>query len=311
VGTGKSFSGRVAIVGAGAVGLYYGGCLARSGLDVHFLMRGDYNHAREHGVAIESPRGDFTIFPAHCHRAPGEIGPCELVIVATKATANASLPGLVGPLVGAGTAILTLQNGLGNEDWLASHFGPSRVMGGPCFVCLNRVGPARVAHLDHGLVMLGEYQGPAGERARQIAGAMTRAGVPCEVTDDLALIRWKKLVWNVPFNGLAIAEGGATVADVLADARLLARARGLMAEIVRAAGRLGHAIQPAFADDMVERSRTMGPYRPSSLLDYIAGRDVEVEAIWGEPLRRGRSAGVAMPELEALYSRLKALCPGS
>ena len=308
MGAGILFSGRVAVVGAGAVGLYYGGCLARSGLEVHFLMRSDYGHAREHGIAIESPRGDFKIFPAHCHRSPHEIGACELVIVAIKATANAALPELVGPLVGRETAILTLQNGLGNEDWLALHFGASRVMGGTCFVCLNRVGPGRVAHLDHGLVTLGEFQGPAGDRARAIAGAMSEAGVPCQMTDDLALIRWKKLVWNVPFNGLAIAQGGATVADVLADTALLARARALMWEIVGAAGRLGHDIGPTFADEMVARSRTMGPYRPSSLLDYVAGRDVEVEAIWGEPLRRGQSAGEAMPELEALYSQLKVLC---
>jgi 2-dehydropantoate 2-reductase len=303
--------GRLAVVGAGAVGLYYGGNLARSGIEVHFLMRRDYAHAVAHGIAVESPRGNFEIFPARCHRDAAAIGVCDLVIVAAKATANAAVPGLVGPLVGEGTAILTLQNGLGNEEWLAGHFGAWRVMGGACFVCLNRVGPARVAHYDHGLVALGEFSGPAGERTRALAEAFRGSGVPCELADDLALTRWKKLVWNVPFNGLAIAEGGATVADVLAEPRLLARARALMGEILRAAGALGHPIDPAFAEEMLARSRTMGPYRPSSLLDYEAGREVEVEAIWGEALRRGRGAGVAMPELEGLHARLTALCGGA
>lgn len=302
--------GRLAVVGSGAVGLYYGACLARSGADVHFLMRRDYGHAVVQGIAVESARGSFEIRPAHCHRASEEIGPCDLVIVAAKATANRDLPPLVGPLLGPGTAILTLQNGLGNEEWLARHFGASRVMGGACFVCLNRVGPARVAHYDHGLVALGEFVGPAGDRALALAEAFRLAGVPCELTDDLALMRWKKLVWNIPFNGLAITEGGATVADVLTDPALLARARALMAEVIGAAGAMGHRIESAFAEEMVGRSRTMGPYRPSSLLDHQAGRDVEVEAIWGEPLRRGEAAGVAMPELERLYGMLKRLCPG-
>ncbi|MCC6354229.1 MAG: 2-dehydropantoate 2-reductase [Verrucomicrobiae bacterium] len=308
VGTGSL--GRLAVVGSGAVGLYYGGCLARWGAEVHFLMRRDYAHAVERGIAVESALGNFEIRPAHCHREAGTIGACDLVIVAAKATANRDLPPQVAPLLGPGTAILTLQNGLGNEEWLASHFGAPRVMGGTCFVCLNRVGPARVAHYDHGLVVLGEFAGAATGRARALAEAFRRAGVPCEVTDDLALTRWKKLVWNVPFNGLAISEGGATVEDVLGDPALLARARALMGEVIASAGALGHAIQAGFAEEMVARSRTMGPYRPSSLLDYEAGRDVEVEAIWGEALRRGRGAGVAMPELERLYGKLKELCRG-
>jgi 2-dehydropantoate 2-reductase len=252
--------------------------------------------------------GDFVIRPAQVHRDPERIGRCELVIVAVKATANAELPRLIAPLLGEGTAVLTLQNGLGNEEWLARHFGAERVMGATCFVCLNRTGPARVAHYDHGLVNLGEFSGRAGERAAAVAEAFRGAGVPCEVTGDLALTRWKKLVWNVPFNGLAVAEGGATVADVLSDARLLARAEALMDEVRDAAGRLGHAIERGFPAEMIARSRTMGPYKPSSLLDYAAGRDVEVEAIWGEPLRRGTGAGAAMPELAQLYARLRELC---
>lgn len=302
--------GRIAIVGSGAVGLYYGCCLARAGADVHFLMRTDYGHAREHGISIESVRGDFGIKPANCYRETTAIGHCDLVIVATKATSNPAVPALLGPLIGPGTVILTLQNGLGNEEWLAAHFGASDIMGGTCFVCLNRIGPARVAHYDHGAVELGEFGRTVGHRAKKIAGVFEDAGVPCRLTDDLAMTRWRKLVWNVPFNGLAVAEAGATVADVLSNSALLSRARRLMSEIIVVANRLGHRIGEDFAEEMVVRSRTMGAYRPSSLLDFEAGRDVEVEAIWGEPLRRGEAEGIPMPELGALYSRLKSMCAG-
>jgi 2-dehydropantoate 2-reductase len=125
--------------------------------------------------------------------------------------------------------------------------------------------------------------------------------------ENLITERWRKLLWNIPFNGLAIAAGGATVADVLADEGLRASARALMGEAIDAARRLGHEIPESFADFQIERSHTMGSYRPSSLIDWELGRPVEVEAIWGEPLRHGLAAGAEMPRLELLYRLLRHL----
>src|SRR4051812_11068081 len=125
---------KIAVVGCGAVGSFYGAKLARAGHEAHFLLRSDYEVVRRNGVLIKSPQGDFNVRP-RCARTPEEIGPADLVLIALKATANEAFPKLLPPLVSPGTAILTLQNGLGNEAALARLFAPEQIMGGLCFVC--------------------------------------------------------------------------------------------------------------------------------------------------------------------------------
>ncbi len=303
----NSAAPRVAIVGAGAVGAYYGAKLAKAGVDVHFLFRSNLEHVRRHGIQIRSHDGDFHLPQVQAHGATKEIGPCDWVVIALKATANSILPQLLPPLLKADTRILTLQNGLGSDDFLASHFSPTRIAGGLCFVCLNRIAPGTYQNFAHGAVALGDFQRPATEQLRAFATHWTRAGIHSKIVDNLDEARWRKLVWNIPFNGLAIAEGGIDVARILADSRILDRARSLMHETILAANRLGHAIPLDFAEKQIENTRGMGPYRPSSLIDFEKKRPVEVEAIWGEPLRRGTAAGAAMPVLTQLHQELKSL----
>jgi len=300
-------AGKIAIIGAGAVGCYYGGLLARSGCDVRFLMRSDLETARQHGLTIKT-RGEMVkLSSVQAFAITAEIGVCELVIVALKATANAALDELLPPLIGAQTVLLTLQNGLGNEEYLAQRWGAERVLGALCFVCLNRTAPGVVEHYDHGTLCIGEFRRPSAERTRNIAEAFSAAGIETHVVENLLTERWRKLLWNIPFNGLSIAGGGITVADVLADERLRSLARHLMDDALDAARRLGHEIPDSFAEFQIERSCSMGPYKPSSLLDWQAGRPVEVEAIWGEPWRQGVAAGASMGRLETLYRLLQVL----
>ena len=163
-----------------------------------------------------------------------------------------------------------------------------------------------------GSVTIGEYGGPPEARTQALAGLLRSAGVRTQVVDNLVEARWRKLVWNIPFNGLSIAEGGITTDRICSDARLAGEVRALMAEVQRAAAAgFGFAISDEFLAKQYGVTPPMGPYQPSSLVDFLAGREVEVEAIWGEPLRRARAAGVRMPRLEDLYSRLVSLCPGA
>lgn len=300
----KTMLGRVAIVGAGAVGCYYGGRLAQQGNDVRFLMRADLEAVRQQGLRIESPLGDALV-PVRAYGNTQEMGVCDLVIISLKATSNAALEELLPPLLHAGTALLTLQNGLGNEEWLAERFGAERVLGGLCFVCINRTAPGVVRHIAQGRINLGEHERAPGERARRIAQEFGRCGIECVVEPSLTAARWKKLVWNIPFNGLAIATGGKDTAAILAEPALEARVRALMTEIITTARALGHEVPFELIPDMIERTRTMSRYKPSSLIDYEAGRAVELEAIWGEPVRRARAAGLAMPLVEELHEQLK------
>jgi 2-dehydropantoate 2-reductase len=300
---------KIAVVGSGAVGCYYGGMLAHAGSRVEFLMRSDLAAVREHGLTIHTGGETMHLRNVRAHRTPEEIGSCDLVIIALKATANSALDALIPPLLHEQTALLTLQNGLGNEEYLAERWGAERVMGGLCFVCLNRTAPGVIEHLDRGTISIGEFARPPQPRTNAIVDALARAGIDAVVVESLAAEHWRKLLWNIPFNGLAIAAGGATVADVLGDEGLRTSARQLMNEVLDATGRLGLAIPESFADFQIERSYSMGPYRPSSLIDWELDRPVEVEAIWGEPLRQALATGAAMPRLELLYHLLRRLSP--
>jgi 2-dehydropantoate 2-reductase len=296
---------KIAVLGSGSIGLYYGTKLAAAGEEVHFLLRGGFDEAAREGIRVFSPEGDLHLQPVFPHRDTTSIGPCDLVIVALKTTQNATLDALIPPLLGPDTMLLTLQNGLGSDEALAARFGAERVLGGLCFVCLTRRTPAQVDHFGHGSVSLGELGRPPQPRTERVAEAFRRAGVETRIVENLAAERWKKLVWNVPFNGLSVAEGGIAVDKILADLRLEAEVRALMAEVIATAAALGHTIRPDFIDFQIDRTRTMGAYQPSTLIDFLAGREIELDAIWAEPLRRARAAGVPTPHLEALVENLQ------
>lgn len=295
-------------MGSGAIGLYYGALLQRSGHEVLFLMRSDLERARERGVRVMRNEGDFSLEKVAAFGDPGEIGVCDLVIVSIKATANHALKSLLPPLVGSGTRLLTLQNGLGNDRLLAELFPSNSVSGGLCFVCLNRVEPAVVQNFMKGSVSIGPFAPEYAADAEDLVSVFSEAGVKTRFEENLSGIQWKKLVWNVPFNGLAIAAGGVCTDVIVESPELCAEAKALMEEIIEAAGVLGYEFSEGFADYQIEITRPMGAYRPSSMIDFVDGRPVEVEAIWGEPLRQATAAGVSMPKLETLYALLKQLC---
>jgi 2-dehydropantoate 2-reductase len=287
------------------VGCYYGGRLALGGNDVHFLMRGDLDAVRKSGLRVSSPAGDFGLDDVRAHGTTAEIGPSDLVIIALKSTSNGQLDELLQPLLHENTALLTLQNGLGSDEFLAGRFGAGRVMGGLCFVCLNRIAPGVIHHLAQGEVALGEFAGPPLERTRALAAEFERCGVPCRVVESLAAERWKKLAWNVPFNGLSIAAGGIDTGRILSDPDLNELARTLMREVIDGAARLGFTMPEDLESVHMSATETMGAYQPSSLIDFLAGREVEIDAIWGEPLRRATAAGAAMPCLRMVHALIK------
>jgi 2-dehydropantoate 2-reductase len=294
----------VAVVGSGAIGLYYGGRLAAAGEDVRFLMRSDFEAVSRDGLKVESVHGDFHLPQVKAFRTPEEIGPVDLVIVSWKATANHLLTEILPPLLHDGTQVLTLQNGLGNCERIAEITGPERVLGGLCFVCINRISPGLVAHTAGGRVAIGEWRQGLPDRAAEVSRRFKNAGIPGVAVDDLEQAQWEKLVWNIPFNGLSVAEGGVTTDVLLASADTENEIRALMAEVIAAGRALGLQLGDELIDFNVERTRPMGPYRTSSMIDFVEGREVEVGPIWEEPLRRAKEAGVAMPCLEKLLERI-------
>lgn len=316
---------KVAVVGCGAVGSFYGAKLCRAGEQVHFLLRSDYEVVRRGGVSIHSPEGDFNARPKPA-RQPGEIGVTDLVIIGLKTTANDQFGQLIPPLVGPATTVLTLQNGLGNEEQLARIVPGRRIMGGLCFVCLNRIEPGLIDHIDHGTVVIGEFGRWPEPRTHDIASMFRNAGVRCKVTENLAQAHWEKLTWNIPFNGLGVASAagkeGVWTGKLRADAasgpcqttdKLLSDpdweklVRELIREVIQAARALGFKLDDELEEKQIKRTLSMGAYKPSTLIDFERGQPLELESLFLEPLRRAQSAGVEAPRLAALCNVLSEL----
>jgi len=316
---------KIGVVGCGAVGSFYGAKLCQTGNDVHFLLRSDYDAVRNNGVHIHSADGDFDAHPK-ATKSPGEIGPCGLVIVALKSTANHRFAELLTPIVGERTVLLTLQNGLGNETALAALFPSRRVLGGMCFVCLNRVEPGIIHHIAHGKIVLGRHGGPPDEVTEAVAALIRSTGIPVDVSPDLERAHWEKLVWNIPFNGLGVAGaagldaalagrldpeqpiGPCLATDALLDngpwEKLVTE---LMNEVIATGRALGHDLSPSLGEHQRNRTRVMKAYRASTPIDFERSLPLELDALFCLPLGRARAAGVETPRLAALCDLLAQL----
>lgn len=300
-------SWRIAVIGSGAIGLYYGGKLAAAGNDVRFLVRGDLGEFQRDGVRLMAADEDLRIPKVNCYASTADIGPCDLALVALKTTSNDALAELLPPVIHANTILLTLQNGLGNEEVLVKHVGADRVLGGLCFICLTRKSRTTAYRADAGHLSIGEFSQPSRAPMQKIADLFQNSGVACRMVDNLLLERWRKLIWNIPFNSLSVLGGGIDTSMILRDPELRRAMLSIMQEVIDIAAGCGYSLGEDAAAEQIERTETMGAYKPSTLLDFEARRPLEIEPIWGEPLRRAIAAGVSAPRLQMLYALLRAV----
>ncbi|HUJ11008.1 MAG TPA: putative 2-dehydropantoate 2-reductase [Verrucomicrobiae bacterium] len=294
-----------AIIGTGALGGFYGARLQRAGCEVHFLLHSDYDYVHEHGLVCESKDGDFSLPKVHAYRDAKDMPRCDVVCVCLKATQNHLLPKLIPPVVKENGAVVLMQNGLGVEDEIAKIVGAVRVMGGLCFLCSNKIGPGHIRHLDYGMVTLGEFaERGVSDRMRLIGSDFERAGIPVQLAEDLMVARWQKLVWNIPYNGLSVILNANTDA-LMADQHTRHLVEQIMRETVTDATAVGVTMEPGFVEKMLEYTDKMKPYRTSMKIDFDEHRPMEVEAIFGNPLRAARQAGARSPLIGMLYAQLK------
>jgi len=304
------------VIGAGAVGSYYGGRLAEAGHDVRFLVRRDYHAIRASGLNVTSPDGDFRLSQPFVTTDSAEIGIVDWVICALKSTSIHSAQKLVLPCVGTDTRILVLMNGLGLEDHFASWFGADKVFGGLAFTCINRGKPGNVHHLAYGALTLGHYKNDPAEIEKAVA---LWSGSRTDILSAPSLLRarWEKLCWNIPFSGLCVAGGGITTDRILADAALRTAAYSLMEEVICAGNAdLAHHGEKcridakSMVESMFQKTSTMGAYRPSTMIDFVEGKAMEIDAIFAEPLRRARELNVPVQALALLTAVLRSLNHG-
>ena len=303
----------IAIIGSGAVGSYYGGRLAEAGHDVHFLVRRDYHVVRASGLNVTSPDGNFTLPHPVVAKESTEIGPVDWVICALKSTSIADAQLLVAPCIGPDTRVLVLMNGLGLEDSFAEWFGAERIFGGMAFTCINRGKPGYIHHMAYGTVSLAHYRDdPA--KLKNAVDLWADSKVQVVAAPSLLRSRWEKLCWNIPFSGLCVAAGGITTDIIMGNDDLREAARLLMEDVI-ATGNADlayhaehtHIDRETMIDIMFKNTSTMGAYKPSTMIDFVENRRMEIEAIFGEPLHRAHSLKVPVPHLALLTALLRSL----
>lgn len=308
-GMGRDQERSYAILGTGALGGYYGGLLARAGIDVRFWARSHHETIARDGLHVRSPRGDFAIEQPRVYARVRDMPPATVALLCTKSTSN----GRLGEIFEGSRfeQVVVLQNGLGVDRQVAEIVGEGKVLGGLCFLCANRTGPNRIEHLDYGRVVLGEYvaDGSAGgvtDRLEALCRDFAAAEVDASVTEDLLLSRLQKLVWNVPFNGLSVILD-ATTDRLVGDEATLGMVRSLMEEVVLGAAACGRVIDPGFVQKMIDDTRRMKPYRTSMKVDFDNGRPMEIEAIYSRLIELARMGGRELSRIELVERQLRFL----
>lgn len=296
---------RVHLIGTGAIGGLYGGLLARSGAQVTTQCRNDYDHVKSHGIRIHSDAGlgDWVFIPEQVIR-PGETldSPPEIVLLSIKLNPQSDRRGLLAPVVGPKTVIVSISNGLEVENELALAFPHNEVLGGVAFVCATRVRPGHVHHLAYGHLVIGRYPEGPSAIGEALVSRWLSTGASAEYSERLESVRWQKALWNASFSALCTISDADT-ATVLGEAEELVRL--VMEEIHQTATHLGHHLPNCIIEKQINGTHRMPPYFPSMALDKAAGELTEAEVIIGNAVRCAHRIGVKTPHLDTLYMLLK------
>ena len=296
---------RIAVVGAGAVGGYYGGTLAKHGEQVVLVCRGAHREAIvRDGLHVSSHWGDFTVHvPATDD--PREVGPVDLIIYAVKTYHNPAALPLLEPLLGAETAILSIQNGVESPARIAAVYGWAPVLAGTTYIDAARPAPGRIEQVGAtARIVFGEQDGAYSPRAKRVADVLTKEGLQVEVSNDIVSSLWAKLVL-VAATGTVMTASRASFLEVLDCPVGALTVRTVMEEIMT----VGRAHGAEFASDVVETrmatAKADAPGLVSSLkLDFQAGNPLELDDLLGAVVRQGRAKNIPVPASAALYTAL-------
>ncbi len=295
---------RYAIIGTGAIGGYYGARLDKAGFEVHFLLHTDYQYVVDHGLTIDSCDGNFMLPSPKVYDSTAKMPQCDVVIVALKTTQNHLLPSLLPPLLKPDTIVLLIQNGIGVEADVQRHFPSQPIAAGMAFICSAKAGPGHINHQFYGNINIGNYSCHDTQRYGQMLDDFRAAGIGAADVEYLEA-RWKKAVWNMPFNGMTVALN-TTTNRLLSCESTHRLVYDQMLEVIGAAQALGvKNLDSRFADKMIANTIKMPPYSPSMKLDFDFHRPMEIEYLYTRPIAEAHAAGFAMPKLKMLEAELK------
>ena len=297
---------KILVIGTGAIGSFYGGKLAQAGASVSTLCRSDFEIVKSQGIRVKSSWGDFKFFPKKviCKVDEYEEKP-DYLLVTLKALPTLNVPHLIANVAGPRTSIVLLQNGIDIESPFAKAFPQNEIISGLAFICVSRTSPGCVNHLDYGKLSIGNFPNGVSEKVKILCDLFKLSGVPCESSANIITQRWKKLMWNAPFNSISVLGGGLTTMEIM-DSPLAAKlAKEIMKEVCEIGQLEGHNLSHLVIDQHLEHTRVMKPYKTSMLLDYEAGKPLETEAILGNAVRIAQKHCLTVPRLSCIYSLLK------
>lgn len=297
---------RYGIIGTGAIGGYYGAKLAHAGRDVHFLLRSDYEYVKQHGLQIDSCNGSFHLKDVNAYQHTEDMPPCDVVLVCLKSVNNDKLQALLPPLLHAHTLVVLIQNGIGVEEDVQKMFPDVQLAAGLAFICSSKTEPGIVSHQCYGSINLANYSCRDEALMQAVVDEFREAGIETGFV-EYHEARWKKAVWNMPFNGMTVALH--TQTDLLLKNKSTRQLiHDQMMEVVSTAQHLGvKNVDASFVDKMIEMTDAMTPYSPSMRLDYDFHRRMEIYYLYTRPIEIAREAGCRMPKLEMLEAELRFL----
>ncbi len=301
----KKFEAMIySVIGSGAIGAYYGAKLAKAGKDVHFLFHRDYDDVVAGGLQVDSCDGSFHLDSVNAYDSADKMPKSDVVLVCLKSVNNSLLASLLPPLLHDNTLVVLIENGIGVEADVQKMFPDVQLAAGLAFICSAKTEPARVNHQCYGYINIGNYSCRDAALVQRVVADFNEAGVKAtEVEYNEA--RWKKAVWNMPFNGLTVVMNTQTD-SLLANPSTRSLVKDLMMEVVRAAQACGvKNIGEDFADKMIQNTLDMTPYSPSMKLDYDFGRPMEVYYLYTRPIEEARKAGYEMTKLQMLEQQLR------
>ena len=298
---------RIAVMGAGAVGAYFGAKLSASGHNVAFLARGVHLDAlRRKSLRVVSPGGDLRVQNALFTNDPGKVAAVDLILFCVKSYDTDVAVGALAPMIGNATTILSLQNGVDNADKIAARWGQRRTLAGVVYLGSQLVGPGTIKHSAGGRIVFGEMNGSVGDTTKSIEQALTAAQIPCEISKDIRKAQWRKLLWNAPFCAISCLTR-TTVKEIIESDSLRKLAVDCMNEVMQAARTQGVDLEPELLDETLTFSKTLGDFKPSMLQDLEARKPLEYEAFNGVVVKLLRHAGKEVPVNQVFYGTLEYL----
>ena len=297
---------KYAVIGTGAIGGFYGGRLMRAGNEVNFLLHTDYEYVRENGLQIDSCDGSFHLDHVKAFRKTADMPEVDVILVCLKSTREHLLKEMLPPIIKNNPLVVLIQNGIGLEDDLHAIFPELQIAAGLAFICSGKVGPGHIDHQCYGSINIGNYSCHDDALMNQFISDLRAAEIEVNTVEYLEA-RWKKAVWNMPFNGMTVALDTMTN-KLLENPSTRQLIRDQMMEVVGAAKALGvNGVDEAFVEKMIQMTDAMTPYKPSMKLDFDNHRPMEIDYLYSKGIQQAANAGYHMHKLEMLEQELRFL----